>query len=347
MTRWGSGALTPLLHATLLCVSWCHALPGGYWFVGHPSPFFLIGYYGLLSISVLGRRLRLTTPRLLICGMAGLMMWVWSAVALRLLDARWLRVDILDVGHGDSIVVRTPRGHVLLVDAGSREAGEYRVVPFLRFAGISTVDALVLTHTDEDHLGGAIPLLQAVRVRQLLTNGAPDDTMSAREVTRLARMQRTKRVVVWKGATLASDPTVNIEVLHPPRGLVPGTEPDSNDNSVVLKLTKGAVSVLLCGDIEEAGLPWLLREAQALHATILKVPHHGSRLGEVGAQFFKTVKPHMAILSVGRVHHLPASETMQALANTGAQLYLTRDVGGIHLRTDGQRLEVRTFRRAH
>ena len=78
------------------------------------------------------------------------------------------------------VVVRTPSGHTLVVDAGTEEAGRFRVVPFLRAAGVTSVEALILTHTDHDHAGGAVPILQALPVRRLFTNGVQDDTMSAR-----------------------------------------------------------------------------------------------------------------------------------------------------------------------
>jgi competence protein ComEC len=346
VVRWGSGVLTLLLDATLCCVSWCHTLPGGYWFVGHPSPFFLIGYYGLVGVSVLRARLGWSQGRLLICWVVGLMVWVWSAVTLRVLESRWLRVDVLDVGHGDSLVVRMPGGHTLLVDAGSQEAGRYRVVPFLRFVGVTSVDALVLTHTDEDHLGGAIPLLKEIRVRRLLTNGVRDDTMSARQVQYLAAAQPIDGMILTAGMKLGGDPGIGIEVLHPPLGLVPGCAPESNDNSVVLRLTRGAVTMMLSGDIEEAGLPWLLRQDRPLRSAVLKVPHHGSRLGQIGEQFFLAVAPTLAILSAGRAHHLPAPETVLALQRSGSALYSTRQDGAIHLRTDGVHLEVKTFKRS-
>ena len=342
--RWGSGVLTLLLRLTLWCVSWCHAFPGGYWFVGSPSPLFLAGYYGLVSLSLLRLRFGLSPGRLFLCWMAGVAIWAWSVVGARALNSRWLRVDVLDVGHGDSILVRTPRGRTLLVDAGSQEAGRYRVVPFLRHEGIGTIDAVVLTHTDEDHLGGAIPLLQKIRVKRLLTNGVSGDTMSARTVRRLAASQRIPETVLSAGMTVGGDAGMEIEVLHPPRGLVPDVPPQSNDNCVVLKLTKGTVSVLLTGDIEEAGLPWILRSGGALRSTVLKVPHHGSRLGQVGAEFFNAVRPQVAILSVGRLHRLPAPETLQNLRRSGATLYTTRDDGAVSMQTDGARLEVRTYK---
>lgn len=341
---WTAVVLKLLLWAVVRCVFWCHALPGGYWFVGSVSPVFLAGYYGLLVISLLRRRFGLDPGRLLICWMAGIVLWAWSLVGARALDSRWLRVDVLEVGHGDSLLVRTPVGATLLVDAGSRDAGRWRVVPFLRHEGISSLDALVLTHTDEDHLGGALPLLQELGVRRLLTNGVRDDTMSARRLRRLAADQRVQEQVLAAGLRVEVDPSVTIEVLHPPCGLVPGVAPESNDNSIVLKLTKGRVSVLLTGDIEEAGLPWLLATGRVQGTTALKVPHHGSRLGEAGGAFFEAAQPAIAILSVGRVHRLPAAETVRLLEQTGAVLYSTRDDGMISLRTDGTRVDVRTFR---
>ena len=342
--RWGRVVLTTLLHLTLGCVSWCHALPGGYWYVGHPALLWLMGYYTLVAVSMLRARLRLTVARLVVCWLVGVGLWTWSGVIRRAHDARWLRVDVLDVGHGDCIVVRTPRGQTLLVDTGSQAAGRSRVIPFLRHAGITTLDALVLTHSDEDHLGGAIPLLDAVRVKRLFTNGAQDDTTTARTVRQRAAARHLEPTVLVDGMRLGAETGIEITVLHPPRGFVRGTSPVSNDNCVVVKATMGSVSVLLTGDIEEAGLPWLLRAHPALRATVLKVPHHGSRLGQAGERFFEAVHPQVAILSVGRIHHLPAPQTLRALATTGATVYLTRDDGAIQLKTDGRNLEVRSFK---
>ena len=342
---WSAGLLHLLLEATRRCVAWCHAIPGGYWFVPHPSVWWLAGYYLLVALTLLRRRLRWSHGHMAIGWAIGLLLWAGSSVILHAQRSRQLTVDVMDVGHGDSILVRTPGGQAILVDAGSQEAGRYQVIPFLRYAGITSLDALVLTHTDEDHLGGAIPLLQQITVKQLLTNGVRGDTMSARQVRALASARGIPETVLAAGMTLEGDPRAVIQALHPPAGLVPGVAPKSNDNSVVLRVAKGNVSILLTGDIEEEGLPWLLRaNAALLHASVLKVPHHGSRLGRAGAEFFRAVSPRVAMLSVGRAHHLPARETLEALRHIGAHLYSTRDDGAIHMQTDGEHLYVRGFR---
>lgn len=345
VVSWGSGMIAWLLQMIVQCVSWCRAIPGGYWFVGPPSPAWLAGYYALLVLTVMGLRRGWRSGRVLIGWVAALSVWLWSAVAARAHDSRWLHVEILDVGHGDSIFVRTPSGQTLLIDAGTQEVGRSRVVPFLRWSGLSTLDALLLTHSDEDHLGGAIPLLEHLRVKRLLTNGVRDDTMSARAVRRLAAARHVPETVLAAGMRLGGDPGVTIDVLHPPAGLVAGVAPPSNDNSIVVRLVTGTVSVLLAADIEEEGLPVLLGSGRSLQSTVLKVPHHGSWLGRASEAFFDAVRPAVAVLSVGRLHHLPAPETLEALSRTGAATYLTRDDGAVRIRTDGVHLKVRSFRR--
>lgn len=338
------GPFAVLLEAIVRCVAWCHAIPGGHAVVPHPSMGWLLGYYGLLGVSLLHRRWGWAMSRVLVCWAAGITLWLWSLVVAHMLDSRWLSVELLDVGQGDSIVIRTPRGQHIVVDAGTRQAGQYRVVPFLRYRGATTIDALVLTHTDEDHIGGAAALVRTCRIRRLLTNGVAGATLSARRVARLAADRQIPHTVLAAGMTIGDDPGVTITVLHPPRGLTPGVSPASNDNSIVLQLTKGSISVLLCADIEEAGLPWVTRQGAVARATALQVPHHGSRLGEAGERFFDAVQPQVAILSVGRLHHLPAPETVAALRRRGVTIYSTRTDGMIRLRTDGRRLDVRAFK---
>jgi competence protein ComEC len=344
VVSWAGPLLYALLEATVRSVVWCQSLPGGHWIVGRPPPALLLGYYGLVALSLLRHRLVLSRGRLLACWAAAVALWISSGVVAGWRASRWLQVDVLDVGHGDSIVVRTPRGQTLLVDAGSEEAGAFRLLPFLQSQGLRALDALLLTHTDDDHIGGAIPLLDTLRIRRLLTNGVAGDTMSARRLRRLSGEQGIPTTALAAGMTLGDEPALRIAVLHPPRGLLPGVPARSNDNSVVLKLTMGSVSVLLTGDLEEAGIPWLLGAPAAARSAVLKVPHHGSRLGEAGERLFRAVRPAVAVLSVGRAHRLPAPETIAALRSTGAAIYSTREDGAIRLRTDGRRLEVRTFR---
>jgi len=344
VVAWGRGPLTLLLNMTVHTVEWCHRIPGGCWYVGQPPPAVIAAYYALLLGSMLAARRGIRPGRIACYWAAASVIGVWSLAAVRFAEGRWLTLEALDVGHGDCLLLTTPAGRRLMIDAGSQEAGRYRVLPALRAKGIGRLDALILTHTDEDHIGGAIPLLEHLRIGALLTNGVEGDTMSAHRVHRLAAAQGLRAVPLSSGMRLSGEPEVAIEVLHPPPGLLPGVAAKSNDNSLVIKVTKGSVALLLTGDIEEAGLPRLLEAKEALRADVLKVPHHGSRLGDIGQRFFNRVGPKIALLSVGRLHRLPASQTLEALRRTGAAVYSTRDHGALRVRTDGESMDVHTFR---
>jgi len=325
-------------------VRWCQSLSWGWWPVGHPPWLVIGGYYGLVAVGLLRRHLRLSPGHIMVCWVVGLNVWLWGRVGAQAAATRWLEVTVLDVGHGDSVVIRTPGQQTLVVDAGTQEAGRYVVVPFLRFKGFQTLDALFLTHPDEDHIGGVPALLQDLRIKRIFTNGFPAMTRTAHRVVEMIERTPLAHDRLAAGMRLSGDTDLEMDVLHPPEGFVPGTDPASNDNSLVLKLTIGTVSFLLCGDLEEEGIPWILRGDERLRATVMKVPHHGSALGAWGRRFIERVHPSTAIVSVGRLHGLPSPAVVQDLAEVGAQVFLTRRDGAVTIRTDGQRLVVTAFR---
>lgn len=336
-------ALAALLRLTVAAVQGCHAL-GGAWPVGRPAAALVVGYYTLVALSLLRRRLRLSLGAIVAAWLLGIDGWLAAGVIAHARESATLELTALDVGHGDCLAVRAPRHQRLLVDAGSEQAGASVVVPYLRQRGWRTLDALVLTHPDEDHIGGALPLLAAVRIRQLFTNGSLSTTPTGRRVLALARAQGAREEIVWAGMRLTKPGAVDIIVLHPPRGLVPGVAPRANENSIVLQVRDGDTTALLTGDLEEAGVPWLLGWGDRLWSTVLKVPHHGSALGRWDRPLLHQVRPKLAVVSVGWLHRLPAAVTIRDLHDEAGRVVLTRDVGAVTIVTDGRRACVRTFR---
>ena len=335
-----AGWLTAWVDVMIACVLWCQSIPWGSWVIGRPSWALIAGYYALLVVSISRSHSWKQTAA---WWLLGVNLWVWPSLAHRVMLARWLEVTILDVGHGDALVVRAPNRHTILIDAGTTAAGDAVVVPFLRLQGWSTLDALILTHPDADHLGGAIPVLEHVRVRRLLTNGFAAETPTARRVVQLAGTRGLAVGPLAAGSQLTGLADVEARVLHPPAEGIPGLPRSSNDNSLVLKLTIGQVSLLLCADVDEGGLPWLLRWDRALRATVLKVPHHGSDVGVRQSQLFDRVRPQVAVISVGRLHRLPQASVVRDLSKTGTQVLMTRDAGAVSFRTDGQRLWMKAY----
>ncbi len=333
-----------LLELTVWCVEWAHRVPWGSWLIGRPSLIAVLGYGGLLLLSRWRRRWRLTSGMVLACWLAGLNVWLWSAVARDAWPSSWLELTVLDVGHGDSLVIRTPDRHTVVVDAGTVEAGRNVVVPFFLARGWTTVDALILTHPDGDHVGGALPIFDALRVRRVLTNGFAPDTELSRRVLQAARAQGIPLDIMAAGMQLTGAGRTEMIVLHPPRGGIPGSPLSSNDNSVVMRVAQGRDRLLLCGDVETRGVPWLLRWKASLAASVLKVPHHGSALGAEERVFLGQVRPTVAVISVGRLHHLPSEIVLQDLRDAGAATVLTRDAGAVTIRTDGAHLRMAGYR---
>jgi competence protein ComEC len=238
------------------------------------------------------------------------------------------RLTVLDVGQGLAVLVQTPR-HALLYDTGPQfgaaaDAGSRIAVPFLRAAGIRSLDALVVSHQDLDHAGGALSLLQRVPVAALRSSlpidGAVATQAAARgDASRCAAGQSWE----WDGVRFA--------MLSPPldRYALPGAK--ANDLSCVLRIDSAYGSALLTGDIEERGEAWLVRERPGdLAADVLVVPHHGSRTSS-SAAFVAAVAPRVAIFTVGyrnRFGH-PRPEVVARYERAGARLFRSDRHGAV------------------
>ena len=248
-----------------------------------------------------------------------------------------LSLSVLDIGQGDALLVETPGGHRVLIDGGpsgqavTQALGE--ALPFWE----RTLDLVVLTHPQEDHLAGLIEVLERYDVRQVLATPADADSAAYREWRELIQREGIpyregrpgQRIDLGGGATL--------EVLGPSADALASGEP--NDASLVLRLTWGEVSFLLTGDIEAGGEEALLRSDAALRSVVLKVPHHGSATSS-SAAFVRAVRPAVAVVSVGEDNTFghPSSAALDRLRD--ALLLRTDRHGTVTLETDGERLWV-------
>lgn len=225
-----------------------------------------------------------------------------------------VRVTILDVGQGLAALVETAH-RALLYDAGPRfgdsaDAGGRIVAPFLRAAGVGKLDLLVVSHADIDHSGGASSVLAAVPVASLLSSLPADHPIVAMASARrcIAGLRWT-----WDG--------VAFEILHPDRSAYADVARKSNDLSCVLRVVSQGGTVLLTGDIEAASeIELLARDASALRADVLVVPHHGSRTSSTPA-FIAAVSPRSAVIAAGyrnRFGH-PREDILARYAAAGAE----------------------------
>lgn len=237
-----------------------------------------------------------------------------------------VRLTVLDVGQGLALVVRT-REHALVYDTGARftrdvDAGARTVVPYLRASGIKALDGLVISHADNDHSGGALSLLDGVPVAWLLASLPPEHAILQRGTPSFACS--VGQQWVWDG--------VRFEVLHPLAESY-AEKRKSNDRSCVLRIVAGPHRLLLPADIEAKSERELLaRDAPALRAEVLVVPHHGSRTSST-PEFVAAVQPTLAIFTVGyrnRFRH-PRPEVVARYRAAQTQLLQSDTDGAIEI----------------
>ena len=271
---------------------------------------------------------------------AALCIAVWAPLFQRG-DGR-LELHMLDVGQGDALALRTPRGRWVLIDAGRRweggDAGRRVVVPYVQRRG-GSVAAFVLTHPHDDHAGGAASVVDALHPSQWWEPAFVTGSDGYRRALEAVRLRAVPWHRVQPGDALQLD-GVRIEVIAPDSTWTMAQH-DANETSVVLRVSYGDVVFILTGDAEAQEEAWILDHTAQLHADVLKVGHHGSRTSS-SAAFVDAVQPVLALVSVGadnRYGH-PSPETVQAFTLRGIPLLRTDRDGTVIVTTDGHTLEV-------
>jgi competence protein ComEC len=263
-----------------------------------------------------------------------------------------LSMTFLDVGQGDSIIMRFPDSRVWVMDAGgiqfpfseqddtfSFDIGEAVVSRYLWHQWLTRLDRLVLSHTDLDHAGGMPAVINNFRVKRIDYPQTGTDAAIMDELLTLALKKKTAAHPT--GAGIVEQPgAIVVRVLNPP--------PDNrlrspNDNSLVLLLTYGRFSTLLAGDLEKAGEAEVLSQYGDLHSRLLKAAHHGSRSATSEA-FLERTRPRWAVISSGRNnrHGHPSPEVMGRLHRHEVRAFITAEEGAVTFKTDGTRYLIRS-----
>lgn len=253
----------------------------------------------------------------------------------------FLFVSFLNVGQGDAIFIQAPNGTQVLVDGGGdkvvlNELG--RVMPMFD----RTIDAIVITNPDKDHIGGFIDVIQRYEIQTIIEPGTISTTDTYKTVKKLANENGLNTVYARRGMNIVLDETkgVYLQILFPDRDV---SNLSTNDGSVIAKLVYGETSIMLQGDAPDSIEKYLLYLNKGeLNSDILKVGHHGSKTS-TNKEYIEALSPDYAVISLGgdNKYGHPHKETLDTLNGLNVPILRTDLEGRISFVSDGSRF-VRT-----
>jgi competence protein ComEC len=319
-----------------------------------PAGVLILTYYGGLVVSIVSRRFRPV-------GITAILVAAGCIVTGRPASDAWtvgdhagqLRLTMIDVGQGESMLLEAPEAPPLLIDAGGApfgasgdEIGARVVTPALWARGVRRLGALLITHGDPDHMGGAASIIRDLSPPQLWMGILVPRHEPTLDLLRHAHDGHVVTEQLHSG-TERQWGGVRLRVLNPP---APDWERPRvrNDDSVVFELLFGDVSILLTGDIGADVERALVPQLTPARVRILKVAHHGSRTSSSSA-LLEAWRPQVAIISCGRGNRFghPTTEVLERLHDVGARVYRTDLDGEVTMETDGRQVRVHTWMEGH
>ncbi len=262
-----------------------------------------------------------------------------------------LTVTVMDVGQGESQVIEFPGSRVMVIDAGgfptsTFDPGENIVSPFLWWRGYKKVDYLVSSHLHPDHATGLAAVARNFKIEEYLFTENYEASTLHQEINQ-ALGKRVKKTRIISGLELNPAAGVKVKFIYPDERARTVFKP-GNDLSAVLSLEWKNIAFLFTGDITAQVEDYLTNQqntGQKLKATVMKVPHHGSRSSSTAA-LLKAVNPALAVTSCGRrnIYGFPAREVVSRFKEHYIQLYRTDLDGAVQFKTDGQELSWKTAR---
>ncbi|WP_163971018.1 ComEC/Rec2 family competence protein [Oceanobacillus halotolerans] len=241
-----------------------------------------------------------------------------------------LEVHFIDVGQGDSVLVKTPNDKVILIDGGRPKVGK-RVVNYLEDHHVNEIDLMISTHPDIDHIGGLIDVMKQFKVKQILDSGKLHSTATYAKYINEIRKQDIPFKLAEQGKKVKLDSELEIRILNSYQGMK-----TNNQSSIALKMTYGEIDFLLMGDVEKKQEEQMLRSYD-VQAEIVKVAHHGSDTS-TSLPFLYAVGPEVAMITYGENNDFghPVNRVIDNLKQVGASIYSTATYGNVSIISDGE-----------
>ena len=255
--------------------------------------------------------------------------------------ASTVKVHIIDVGQGDSILIQTGNENIL-IDAGNKGTGD-EVVAYLKKQKVKTLNAVVSTHPDADHIGGLDEVIYAFKVNKVYAPKVSHTTVAYKDFLTAVKKKGLKITTATKGveiSTKAKD--ISLKFIAPVKTY---SKSDLNNWSAVLLLTHGSKKFLFTGDAEKEAEADMLAKKLIPKVDVLKVGHHGSKDSTTTALLNKA-KPTYAAISVGKSNRYghPTSQTLNRLKAAKSKVYRTDKQGNIIFTSTGKKITVKTVK---
>ena len=209
-----------------------------------------------------------------------------------------LHTHILDIGQGDSILLVSPSGSQIIVDGGPDLSALERIAEYMPFFD-RTIELLVLTHTDLDHIAAFPEILRRYHIERILMTGIETDQARYESALQEIFTQKTPVILADPAKDIRFSDGLTLDVVWPPSSVFGSRPKKTNNTSIVLRALFGTGSVLLTGDIERDAEMAILATGADIRSDVLKVPHHGSKTSS-STGFLLAVRPLRAVISLGR-----------------------------------------------
>lgn len=244
-----------------------------------------------------------------------------------------LSVYYFDVGQGDSILIRTNKGENVLIDGGNNDKGK-QVIRYLQALHIDTLDAVIGTHPDADHIGGLDTVIDNMKVHAVYTPKVTHTTITYEDFVKAVKRKGLKLKEAKAGVSLGLSGADAVFVAP-----VKSYGDDLNAWSAVVKVTYGENSFLFTGDAPVKSEKDMIATGQNIRANVLKVGHHGANTSTSQA-FLSAVQPEYAVISAGKGNKYghPTAEIIKRLQANGSKIYRTDELGTILSTSDGKNI---------
>lgn len=280
---------------------------------------------------------------------AGIILIIVSICLLILPPHTENRITMLSIGQGDCILLQEKDGHVFLVDGGSsdvKEAGKYRLIPYLKYHGIRFIDGIFISHAHEDHYSASLELLQSscgISVGTVFFSEMAEKN-EAYDVLREAAYRSGSRITYIRQGDRIRAGDLSLFCLYPSGKL---TVTDENEASMVLYATLRGYTMLLTGDSTEncdAAVMQAMKQNGMREVDCLKVAHHGAKTSS-SASLLTYISPKLALISCGRDNSYghPHRETLDRLADCGSQVVRTDEAGEIAVQIRKRKVQLSIF----